>query len=107
MFGPIQPCQNSQEAVREGIFRSHSGTLALKTEEVSKKESVVLVIAKMDLLKSSLGQKALENQGEERYSNSIFAFYYDNQNFTNILEGGTPAERNCPRKFFNLTRKTV
>ena len=42
------------------FFRSHSGTFALKIEDFSK-ESVVLVKCKMDLVKPSPGQKALES----------------------------------------------
>ena len=42
-------------------LRSHLGTLALKTEDFSKKKSVVLAKnAKKDLLKPSPGQKTLE-----------------------------------------------
>ena len=54
-------------------IRSHLGTLALKTEDFSKKIGRFSKTQKMDLLKPSLGQKTLEKQGEERFSKSIFA----------------------------------
>ena len=61
--------------VFEVFLRSHLGTLALKTEDFSKKIGRFSKAQKMDLLTPSLGQKTLEKQGEERFSKSIFAFY--------------------------------
>ena len=74
---PIEVCATNLCGSSLCAFvRSHLGTLALKPEDFSKQKSVVLEKRqKVDLLKPSLGQKTLEEQGEERFSKSIFAVY--------------------------------
>ena len=55
-------------------FRTHLGTLTLMTENFSKKKSVVLVNARMDLLKRSCPYFSRVFCPGNGFSKSIFAF---------------------------------
>ena len=65
----------SRRCAEEHSIRSHSGTLALKTENFSK-NSVILVKRKDGFAKTIPWTENLAKQGEECFSKSIFAFYY-------------------------------
>ena len=72
--------------MRSCLCRSHSGTLALKTGNFSKRNAVVLVKRKTDLLKPSSGQKTLEKNKEKSVLvNPFLRFTKTTDSFTKIL----------------------